>query len=158
MGPAGRGAGRRFAHLVAAEDIAPRVHRPAAVMALLTGPASWQRDTTTGSARRAVGIQPAGMPLMAAATCAPDAGQCPVTGSARPSTIPGRVATQPVAGVTRWNSRAAQPIRPAGSRGSLPKKPRWLASAADQITSSDTGRHSRTRSRSTGRTRRYPFR
>jgi hypothetical protein len=36
---------------LAAEDIAPRVRRPAAVMALLTGPASWQRDITTGSGR-----------------------------------------------------------------------------------------------------------
>jgi len=36
---------------LAAEDIAPRVHQPATVMALLTGPASWQRDITTGYAR-----------------------------------------------------------------------------------------------------------
>jgi hypothetical protein len=70
----------------------------------------------------------------------------------------GRAAAQPAAGVARWNSRAAHPISPAGNRGSLPKKPRWLASAADQILSTDTGRHSCTRPGSTGSTRRYPFR
>jgi hypothetical protein len=36
---------------LAAGDIAPRVHRPTAVIALLTGPASWQRDMATCYAR-----------------------------------------------------------------------------------------------------------
>jgi hypothetical protein len=53
-----------------AEDIAPRVHRPAAVMALLTGPASWQRDITAGYARpRAQRVHARG-PRRTAGTCA----------------------------------------------------------------------------------------
>lgn len=74
------------------------------------------------------------------------------------SAKPAPVVAEPVPGAARWNSRAAHSSSRADIRGSLPKKPRLLASAPDQITSSDTGRHSRTRSLSAGSTRRYPVR